>query len=652
MRVVVLLILFFLQSPFVFAVSQTTTKKSPVSLTPLQQQRAWYAAADKALAKKQTQEFQRLMGKLGNYPLKPYLEYKALIPQLVTMPRDRVDNFLSNYPNSLLSTKLTQQWLRQIALKKQWENYIHYYDSRLADTELTCWYLEARMATQDETALESVEPLWNQAKSLPPGCDNIIADWKKAGRLTKELLWQRFTKSVDAGNTSLASFLATQLPAAERSYALVYQQIYANPSLLKTPAKFKQDNTYMSAVILRGITKQASNDAAKALQYFKTYSATHNFTADQNKPAITQLALQLIKQKHFKDATPLVSTHGDLDDFTLLDNLLRYALSQQDWERVNAWLQRFPDEFKQQDRWRYWMARTMDALEIHDYMGETSTNIYSSLSANRSFYGFVSAIKLQQPFGLVDHPVDMDKLQWASIESQPGFLRAREFFLTGNKNAAHQEWFFTLKRLPTEEIIHAGHLANQWGNDLLAIQTLSAAQYYDDLTLRFPIKFEKLIDEAAEQTQVDKRFIIAVIRQESVFTEDIKSPANAYGLMQLLPSTAQQTAKRYKIKYQNGDLVKANKNIPLGSRFLKDLLASFDDNHILAAAAYNAGPGRVRQWQKLSEGKLPFDIWVEIIPFSETRQYVQNVLAFRVIYAYRLGLPQEMLSEKELKELL
>jgi soluble lytic murein transglycosylase len=652
MRVVALLILFLLQTPFVFAASQTPTKKSPISLTPLQQQRAWYAAAEKALAKKQTQEFQRLLDKLGNYPLKPYLEYKALVPQLVNMPRDKVDNFLFNYPNSLLATKLTQQWLRQIALKKQWDNYIHYYDSRLADTELICWYLEARLATQDETALESVANLWNQGKSLPSGCDNIIASWKKSGHMTKELIWQRFTKAVDAGNSSLASFLASELPTAERSYAQIYQQIYTNPSLLKTPAKFKQDNDYMSAVILRGITKQAGNDAKKALQYFQTYSATHTFSKVQSKPAITQLALHLIKQKHFDHATQLVSTHGDLDDLTLLDHLLRYALSQQDWERVNAWLQRFPDEFKQQDRWRYWMARTMDALQIHEYSGKTSTHIYTELSANRSFYGFISAIKLQQPFGLVDRPVDMDKLQWASIESQPGFLRAREFFLTANKNAAHQEWFFTIKRLATDEIVHAAYLASKWNNHLLAIQTFSAAQYYDDLTVRFPIQFEKLIDEAAEQTQVDKRFIIALIRQESAFTEDIKSPANAYGLMQLLPSTAQQTAKRYKIKYQNGDLIKANKNIPLGSRFLKDLLASFNGNHILAAAAYNAGPGRVRQWQKISEGKLPFDIWVEVIPFSETRQYVQNLLAFRVIYAYRLGLPQEMLSEKELKELL
>ncbi len=652
MRVVVLLILFLLQTPFIFAASQTPTKKSSVSLTPLQQQRAWYAAADKALTKKQTQEFQRLLNKLGNYPLRPYLEYRALIPQLATMPRDKIDNFLFNYPNSLLATKLTQQWLRQLALKKQWDNYLHYYDSGFSDTELTCWYLEARLATQDETALESVASLWNQGKSLPPSCDNIIAIWKKSGRITKELVWQRFTKAVDAGSSSLASFLTSQLPANERNYALLYQQIYANPALLKTAAKFKQNNFYMSEVILRGITKQSNTDAKKALQYFKNYSATHKFTQEQLKPAATQLALQLIKQKHLNDATQLVSTQGDLNDVTLLDHLLRYSLSQQDWERVNAWLQRFPDEFKVQDRWRYWMARTMDALNIHDYMGETSINIYTRLSENRSFYGFIAAIKLQRPFALVDQPVNMDKLQWASIESKPGFLRAHEFFITGNKSAAHQEWFFTIKRLPKEEMIQAAHLANKWGNHLLAIQTLSAAQFYDDLTLRFPIQFENLIDEAAEQTQVDKRFITAIIRQESVFTENIKSPANAYGLMQLLPSTAQHVAKRYKIKYQESDLIKANKNIPLGSRFLKDLLTSFDGNHILTAAAYNAGPGRVRQWRKLSQGKLPFDIWVEIIPFNETRQYVQNVLAFRVIYAYRMGLPQEMLSEKELTELL
>ncbi len=652
MRFVVLLILFLLQTSFVFAASQTPTKKSSASLTPLQQQRAWYAAAEKALAKKQTQEFQRLVGKLGNYPLKPYLEYKALVAQLVTMPRDKVDKFLFNYPNSLLASRLTQQWLRQIAIKKQWDIYIHYYDSRFADTELTCWYLEARLATQDDTALDSVASLWNQGKSLPPGCDNLIASWKKNGRMTKELIWQRFTKSVDAGNSSLASFLANQLPGSERSYALAYQQIYANPALLKTSNKFKQQNIYMSEVVLRGITQQAKNNAAKALQYFKSYSLTHRFSAEQSKATVTELASQLLKQKHPKDATQLASTHSEVNDITLLDNLLRYALSQQDWERVNAWLQRYPENLKKQDKWRYWMARTMEALEIHDYLGETSTNIYTQLSANRSFYGFISAIKLNQPFGVVDRPLEMDKLQWASIESQPGLLRAREFFLTANKNAAYQEWFFTIKNLPKEEIIHAAHLANKWGNHLLTIQTLSAAQYYDELTLRFPIQFETLIDTAAEQTQVDKRFIISVIRQESVFTEDIKSPANAYGLMQLLPSTAQQTAKRYKIKYQHGDLVKAEKNIPLGSRFLKDLLASFNGNHILTAAAYNAGPGRVRQWQKLSEGKLPFDIWVEIIPFNETRQYVQNVLAFKVIYAYRLGLPQEMLSEMELKELL
>jgi soluble lytic murein transglycosylase len=650
MRFVVFVILLSLYSAF--AIAQTPEKKSSSSLTPLQQQRAWYSSAEKALSKNQTKEFERLLEKLNNYPLKPYLEYKALTPQLTGLPREKVDSFLFAYPNSLLASKLTQQWLRQLAIKKQWENYIHYYDSRLADTELTCWYLEARLETQDETAINQVESIWNQDKSLPASCDNIVARWKKNGSLTKELIWKRFTKAADAGNKTLANFLASELPSAEHSYALAYQQINSKPLLLKTESQFKHDNPYMSDVILRGIRSLAVTNAIKSLQYFQEYSRNHHFSAEQIKSVVTVIANQLIKQKHFSDAIQLVSQHSDVDDLTLLDNLLRDALSRQDWERVNAWLQRYPDEMKKLDRWRYWMARTMQALEIHDYLGETSTNIFSALSANRSFYGFISAMKLQTPFGLADHPIKMDQLQWASIESKPGFLRAREFYLTGNKSAANQEWFYTVKNLPIEEMIHAAHLAGKWGNHLLAIQTIATAQFYDDLTLRFPIQFENLIDEAASQTQVDKLLIYSVIRQESVFTEDIKSPANAYGLMQLLPSTAQQVAKHYKIKYQKTDLIKANKNIPLGTRYLKDLLKSFDGNRLLATAAYNAGPGRVRQWLKQSNGTLPFDIWVEIIPFNETRQYVQNVLAFQVIYAYRLGLPQEFLNQQEVEQLL
>lgn len=650
MRFVVLLFLLLLPSSLVFSAQQKTAKAP--ALTPLQQQRAWYAAADRALAKKQTQEFQRLLAKLQQYPLKPYLEYKALLPQLSSMPKSKVDNFLSEYPNSLLATRLTQQWLRQLAIKKQWADYIHYYDSRLADTELTCLYLEARLKTDDPTAMDQVAAVWNQGKSLPPSCDNLIDAWKAAGYRTKQLLWQRFIKATNAGEAGLASYLSTQLPAAERSYALVYQQVNNNPALLKTPAKFKQQNPYVNAILLRGIYKQAASNPVKAKEYFDTYYASHKFAPEESSATLIELGLQLLKQKHPNTATQLISGQGHVDDPVLLDALLRHALSQQDWERVNAWLQRYPDPFKTSDKWRYWMARTMEALNIHEYMGQTSQGLYASLAENRSFHGFLSAIKLQKPFALVDRPVVMDKLQWAHIESTPGFMRAREFFLTGNKAAANQEWFFTLKRIPEEEVLHAAHLASKWDNHLLAIQTMSAAQYYDDLSLRFPIKYEAFIDQAARETGVDKRFIISIIRQESAFTQDIKSSANAQGLMQLLPSTAKEVARRNKIAYQPSDLLKGQKNIPLGSRFLKSLLDSFDGHHALTAAAYNAGQGRVRQWRALSNGKLPLDIWVEVIPFNETRQYVQNVLAFKVIYAYRLGLPQEMLTQKELETFL
>ncbi len=127
-----------------------------------------------------------------------------------------------------------------------------------------------------------------------------------------------------------------------------------------------------------------------------------------------------------------------------------------------------------------------------------------------------------------------------------------------------------------------------------------------------------------------------------------KSPAGAMGLMQLLPTTARQTARKNGLRFAKNDLLTPEKNITLGSHYLNHLLDEFDGNRILVAAAYNAGPNRVKQWlNKDKDDQLPYDVWIETIPFKETRGYVQNVLSFSVIYAYRLGQKQSFITTKE-----
>jgi len=160
------------------------------------------------------------------------------------------------------------------------------------------------------------------------------------------------------------------------------------------------------------------------------------------------------------------------------------------------------------------------------------------------------------------------------------------------------------------------------------------------------LAYKKEIDLAAHKTKMDANLIYAVARQESAFSEKARSSAGAMGLMQLMPSTAKQTARKAGVPYKRNDLYSANTNVHLGSQYLNQLLQKYDGNRILATAAYNAGPHRVNKWLK-DKGDINFDVWIETIPFKETRGYVQNVLAYSVIYAHRLGKSGTMITEKE-----
>jgi soluble lytic murein transglycosylase len=215
--------------------------------------------------------------------------------------------------------------------------------------------------------------------------------------------------------------------------------------------------------------------------------------------------------------------------------------------------------------------------------------------------------------------------------------RARELWLIGEKNLARIEWYYGLKTLDTEQIIAAGELARDWGWYNSGIVAMITGNLWDHLNLRFPLAYNDAIAQAAINTQLDKALIFAIARQESAFAEDAQSHAGARGLMQLMPATAKQQAASSGVKnHTTSDLFKPEHNIQLGSEYLGGLLTQFKGNRILATAAYNAGPHRVKQWLGTPVIEKPADVWVETIPFKETRQYVQNVLTYSVIYNYRM----------------
>ncbi|MDO8346053.1 MAG: transglycosylase SLT domain-containing protein, partial [Cellvibrio sp.] len=583
-----------------------------------------------------------------HYPLLPYLEYQELINRLITLPKQDVQTFFARYPDSFLSERLTHRWLRTLAQRERWADYLQFYDNRLTDPELACLHLRARLATGDKTALKDVAPRWNIEQTQSKACDPVFAEWRKAGFMTPDLIWERHLKAVIVANKGLANYLANLLPTPDRPMAALLQQVDANPRLLKQTAKFSKQSPKMKTVILHGLEKLARTNAKEALSLWRGYDAQQLFDDSDRTNLKYHIALRLLYQNHEVDAEKLVASTPNLTRVDLLEWLLRESLRKQDWERVNEWIARLPEDARKTERWRYWQARTMEELDIKEINGETASSIFNSVAPARSFYGFLAADKTGVNYHLLDRPMRFTDEQIKAVENAQGILRAREFFARGELGAANREFFHTTRRMPLEEMVIAGRLAEKLGWYRNAIQVMADAQYWDDLEVRFPIVYKEHVAKAAKQTSVNPLFIFAVTRQESAFVHDAKSTAGAVGLMQLLPSTAKQTAQKNGLSFTPQDLIKPEKNIALGSRYLDHLLGVFDGNRILAAAAYNAGPTRVKKWLNKEKGaQLPYDVWIETIPYKETRGYVQNVLSFSVIYAYRLGQETNFVTSDE-----
>ncbi|MGV0034168.1 MAG: transglycosylase SLT domain-containing protein, partial [Candidatus Azotimanducaceae bacterium WSBS_2022_MAG_OTU7] len=224
--------------------------------------------------------------------------------------------------------------------------------------------------------------------------------------------------------------------------------------------------------------------------------------------------------------------------------------------------------------------------------------------------------------------------QILSLEESPGVKRAHELFALGERSQARREWYFSTSEFNNTERTIAAHIALRWGWYKVSIQAMIDAGAWNHLDYRFPIAYSDTFITHARHANIPVQWSLAVARQESAFMPDAKSSSGALGVMQLMPGTAKQVAGKIGVSYaSNRSLIEPDLNIRLGTNYLGEMLRRFDNNRILASAAYNAGPGRVNRWLNPN---VPFDVWIEIIPFLETRNYVQNVLMFSSIYSWRM----------------
>ena len=288
-----------------------------------------------------------------------------------------------------------------------------------------------------------------------------------------------------------------------------------------------------------------------------------------------------------------------------------------------------PESLRSQNRWRYWTARAREASGD----GDAARAEYSAVMSTDNWYAVLSAARLGQRFSPTFQEIELDKRAIDELAREPGFLRTRELLLCDLVSEAGTEWGIAYERLAPAQQVQAIGLADRWAWHHQSIAAAAQQSLYNDYPLLYPRPYDKEVRAAARLTDLPEELIYAVIRQESLYRADAGSSAGALGLMQLLPTTARRAARRWGLKEPaRTDLLLPSVNVPVGAAELKSLVDRFDGQTLLATAAYNAGPGAVQRW--LPATAMDNDIWVENIPFNETRTYVQRVAWHTLVFEW------------------
>lgn len=616
----------------------------PQEADHLEAQRKDFQEAERALSKGQMIRFQRIKESLQDYPLVPYLEYLRLIRRLGRLKNAEVAAFLRSQAGTPLAGMLRSKWLDLLARRGYWKSFLEFYQYN-GNTQRTCRYLHALIKTGNkEEALQQVAPLWLHGRSQPKACDPVFDTWREANRLTKELTWQRIELAMEQHQLRLARYLGRDLPEGEQGWLDDWLEVYQHPKLVLQQKRFRNAHPFRSKILLYGVKRLARRDGFAALTSWNILKGRYDFDTAQQLEAERTLALALIRDDYPGTMAYLSQIQPAADDTKLLEARLREGLKRHDWPQVLEWIQALPDDLQQTERWTYWRGRALGAVG----QKEEAAAAYRKIAQERTYYGFLAADRLGESYHLEHIPLEIeDEALKQRIATLPGIERAREFYALGRLVSARREWEAAIRDMSTPHLEAASKLAQSWGWLDRSIFSLARAGYWDDLELRFPLKHRKYVENHAGAQHLETAWVFAVMRQESAFIADARSRAGALGLMQLMPATARRVVRKLPRKPKGSVkslLMQPYTNIKLGTTYLRQVFNELYEHQVLATAAYNAGPHRVRRW--LPEEDTAADLWIETIPFTETRTYLRRVLSYTVIYEQRLGLKPKRLQER------
>ena len=561
---------------------------------------------------------------LKAYPIHDYLVAARLRRDLVKTPDEAMDTaidaFLQAHGGQPVARGLRRDWLASLAQRRRWDWFLPR-SVDVADPVLVCDRLEGRLVTGDTAGLgAAVLARWSLPQKQPAECTDVFAWLRQQNLVTPTLAENRARAALTAGNPRLAREFAADVPVARTAALLQWSDLLEAPKTALTVLATHPAMAVEPDALAAGFEKLAHTDSAGALDLLPMLLGRQGLTSAMRSRLERAAALGAAYDRDPRAIAAFDGLAPEAVDGQVEEWRVRAALWIGDYDKALKHIEHMPANLATQPRWRYWRARAVAAVAGAD----AAAPLFAEIADLRDYYGYLAADHLHRGYNLNARPSPDDIQTQTAIAAETGLIRAHELFVCDMADDAAVELTAVLGGAEPAVKIQAAHLAARWGWYAEAIAALAQAGEWDDVSLRYPRPYPDAVARASELAGIPADWILGVMRQESLYRKDAVSRADARGLMQMLPATAAAVARRWHLPSpRKDDLFDPSVAVPLGAAYLRELLNRYGGQLDVSLAAYNAGAMAVARW--LPPKSMDADVWVENIPYTETRGYVQHI---------------------------
>jgi soluble lytic murein transglycosylase len=593
-----------------------------------------FLAAKAAAERNDARRLDALVPALSGHVLEPYVQAWRLRIGLDAADPAVVRAYLARHGGTPPAEQLRIEWLKSLASRGQWATFGQELPAAMAndDVELACDAIQYRRQRDGDTVLGAARPLWFSGRSSPDACEPLFAALLARGDLSLDDRRARMRLAIEAGNVKVAQALASAAPAPLRITDAEFAAVDRDPAGALARGQFAWKQPAGRELALYALDRAARRDVAAARAAW--VKARPQLPEADRLHGNGRLAFIAARQLH-PDANVYFREAGDTPlSEEAVPWRVRAALRAQSWPDVRSAVEAMPFPQRNESAWRYWRARALDALG----QKEEARLLLAELAREYHFYGVLAAEQLGVPVEMPSHPVTNSDAVLAGFGARSDVRRAVKLAQLDMRIESAREWFPIVRGFNDEGLLVASEFARRQGLVDRSINLADRTADRHDFALRYQTPYRGEFETAAREQAMDVAMLFGIARQESRFSPDIVSSAGAQGLMQLMPATARWVAKQLgETGFQPARVTDVDLNTRFGAFYFRHCLDRLDNHPALAAAAYNAGPGRAHAWRP--PVALEGAAWVETIPFNETRDYVKKVLANAMYYSRALGKP-------------